>query len=167
MKKFLLSVFLVILCFFAATPALADSYTCNTPSSNTTINTPSKPSVDKGWYLLSGLSESCFRCGQCTLCDFVRLFINTSNRLVALSGIVALVIMIYGGFLWLTSAGSSEMINKGKAAILNTFIALIVILSAWMIVNTSINILMGSSLNNNAKVLGSFWSAPAVCADSK
>jgi len=51
--------------------------------------------------------------------------------LLGLLGIVALSIIIYGGFLWTTSGGSEEKISQAKKLLRNSVIGLIIILSSW------------------------------------
>lgn len=48
----------------------------------------------------------------------------------ALLGIVAVVLILYGGFLWMTSNGEESQIDKAKRVILNAVIGLAIILSA-------------------------------------
>jgi hypothetical protein len=48
----------------------------------------------------------------------------------ALLGIIAVVLILYGGFLWMTSNGEEGQIDKAKRVILNAVIGLAIILSA-------------------------------------
>lgn len=48
----------------------------------------------------------------------------------ALLGIIAVVLILYGGFLWMTSNGEESQIDKAKRVILNAVIGLAIILSA-------------------------------------
>lgn len=48
-------------------------------------------------------------------------------------GIVTVVLILYGGFLWMTSAGNEETIAKAKKVIINAVIGLAIILSALAI----------------------------------
>jgi hypothetical protein len=48
-------------------------------------------------------------------------------------GAVALTYFIWGGFLWLTSAGSPEKIKKGKDTIVWAIIGLILVFSSYII----------------------------------
>ncbi len=65
----------------------------------------------------------------------IRLIIANIIRIaLGLVGIVLLVIIIYGGFLWMTAAGNEEQIGKAKKTLTNAVIGLIIILSAYAIV---------------------------------
>lgn len=48
-------------------------------------------------------------------------------------GIVALVLILYGGFVWMTAGGNEENIQKAKKILVNAAIGLIIILSAYAI----------------------------------
>ncbi|MFZ2803967.1 MAG: Ig-like domain-containing protein [Patescibacteria group bacterium] len=48
-------------------------------------------------------------------------------------GIVFLVLMLYAGYLWMTSGGNPEQVKKATATIRNAVIGLVIIASAWAI----------------------------------
>lgn len=50
-------------------------------------------------------------------------------------GSIALLMFIYGGFMWLTSAGRAEMVNKGRDAMIWAGIGLGVIFGAYALVH--------------------------------
>ena len=54
---------------------------------------------------------------------------------VALSflGIIFLCLIIYGGFLWMTSAGNEEKVRKAQKVLSQATIGLIIVLSAYSI----------------------------------
>ncbi len=54
------------------------------------------------------------------------------------SGTLALVMVIWGGFLWLTSNGNAEKIDKGKSVLMWATIGLVVLFFAYTIVNAVI-----------------------------
>ncbi len=54
-------------------------------------------------------------------------------------GSLALVMFVYGGLMWMTSAGSSEKLKKGRETLLWASIGLFVVLSAYTLVNLTIN----------------------------
>jgi hypothetical protein len=60
-------------------------------------------------------------------------------------GIVLLVILIYAGFLWMTSGGDVEKITTAKKWITNAIIGLVIIASAWSIVYFILQALMGAT----------------------
>ena len=48
-------------------------------------------------------------------------------------GVVFLILMIYGGFLWMTAGGSEQQVEKAKKLITAAIIGLIVVVSAYAI----------------------------------
>lgn len=55
------------------------------------------------------------------------------NAALGLLGIVAVVIVVIGGFLWMTAGGSGEQVEKAKGWIFSGIIGLAIILSAYAI----------------------------------
>lgn len=56
------------------------------------------------------------------------------NIALGLLGLITVGLILYGGFLYMTSAGDEEKIATGKKYIINATIGLVIILSAWAIV---------------------------------
>ncbi|MDO8425740.1 MAG: pilin, partial [bacterium] len=52
---------------------------------------------------------------------------------VGLLGIIAVCIVLYGGFLWMTANGAEEKITKAKKILINGAIGLLIVLSAFSI----------------------------------
>ncbi len=55
------------------------------------------------------------------------------NVALGLLGVIALGLIIYAGFLWMTSAGEEEKISKAKKLLVSAVIGLGIILSSWAI----------------------------------
>lgn len=55
---------------------------------------------------------------------------------LGLSGAVALIMFIIGGFTWMTAAGNEEKVTKGKQTLLWAVLGLIVIFSSYAILKT-------------------------------
>ncbi len=72
-----------------------------------------------------------------TIMKVVRIFLG-------LVGIIALIIILYGGFIWMTSAGNAEKIEQAKRILRNAIIGLVIIFSAFSIVSFIINVLEGA-----------------------
>jgi len=66
------------------------------------------------------------------------------KALLGFSGAIALLVFVYGGFLWLTSAGNPDRIKKGKQTLIWAVIGLIVIATSYTLVNTVISALAGA-----------------------
>lgn len=61
------------------------------------------------------------------------------NAVMGLIGSIALLMFIYGGFTWLTSAGNTEKVKKGKDILVWAAIGLVFIFSSYALVNFIIN----------------------------
>ncbi|MFH2018824.1 MAG: IPT/TIG domain-containing protein, partial [bacterium] len=64
---------------------------------------------------------------------------NIIRVALGLLGIVAVVLMIYAGFVWMTAGGNDENITKAKKILINATIGLAIILSSYAIVSFVMN----------------------------
>ena len=55
------------------------------------------------------------------------------NYILGLMGVVFAILIIYGGWEWMTAGGNEEQVTKGKKYLINSTIGLIIILSAYTI----------------------------------
>ena len=55
------------------------------------------------------------------------------NIILTFSGIIVLVLFIYGGWLIMTSAGNADKIKRGRAVLLQTTIGIVIILASYAI----------------------------------
>lgn len=55
------------------------------------------------------------------------------NVTLGLLGIIATVLILYAGFLWMTAGGNDEKVDKAKSILTASVIGLIIILSAYAI----------------------------------
>jgi len=93
--------------------------------------TPDQFGLDYGTY--TGLSTQDIRV---TIMNIVRVILG-------FVGIIAILIIIYAGYLWMTSAGNPEQIDKAKKTLRNAAIGLVIIFSAFSIVSFIIGMLEG------------------------
>ncbi len=70
-------------------------------------------------------------------------------------GTIALLIVLWGGFIWLTSNGESDKIDRAKQVLKNGVVGLVIILSAWGIATFVLNQLLGTSNGGNGGGSGS------------
>lgn len=66
--------------------------------------------------------------------DLKQTVINIIQWVLGILALIAVVMIIIGGFQWLTSAGNEERIEKAKKVISSAVIGLIIVLLAWAIV---------------------------------
>ncbi len=55
------------------------------------------------------------------------------NVFLGFLGVIAVVIILYGGFIWMTSQGNPEKIDKAKKLIVSAAIGIAIILASWAI----------------------------------
>jgi len=65
--------------------------------------------------------------------DYIK---NVVNFALGFLGILAVVIIIFGGFMYLTAAGKEETATKGKKTVTYAIIGLLIIMASFAIVNT-------------------------------
>jgi hypothetical protein len=71
--------------------------------------------------------------------DLTDLLVKVIKVLLGLAGIVGVLILVLGGYWYMASAGNEETAEKGKKAIVNSIIGLVVIILAYTIVNIITN----------------------------
>src|SRR3989338_10018009 len=64
---------------------------------------------------------------------------------LGLLGIIAVVLMLYAGFQWMTAGGNSEQIGTAKSIMINATIGLAIILSAYAITYAVFSIILDST----------------------
>lgn len=67
--------------------------------------------------------------------DAKALILSVINWVLGFLGLAAVILIIYGGILWMTSAGEDKRAKQGKMVIKNAVIGLAIILGAYVIVN--------------------------------
>ncbi len=55
------------------------------------------------------------------------------NVVVSVIGILLVILMIYGGVLWMTASGNEDQISKAKKILANAAVGLIIVLLSWSI----------------------------------
>ena len=66
--------------------------------------------------------------------DLKDTVVNIIQWVLGILALVAVVMIIIGGFQWMTASGSEERIEKAKKIISSAVIGLIIVLLAWAIV---------------------------------
>ncbi|MBI1961231.1 MAG: hypothetical protein HYS45_00845 [Parcubacteria group bacterium] len=57
------------------------------------------------------------------------------NILLGFLGILAVVIILYAGFKWMTASGNEEQVGEARKMLLQAVIGLVIIMAAWVITN--------------------------------
>ncbi len=67
--------------------------------------------------------------------DLAQVILRIINYVLAIVGVVALAYLVYGGFMYITSAGNEDRVEAAKQIIINAVIGIVVIGVAAAIVN--------------------------------
>lgn len=124
MKKYLLLIFLICLLLF---PGLSKAISLN-------LNYPEFGGFDIN------------REDQQDLTQIVAWFYYF---IVGISGLAAFIMLVWGGFRWLTSAGNPTAISDARDQITKALLGLLLILTSWIIlqvINPELTILIGPQL---------------------
>jgi hypothetical protein len=93
----------------------------------------------------SGEGDTC-QCraqGICSLAELVQIAVNIIILILGISGTVALLMFIYGGWNWVFAQGRPEYIQIGKDTMKHAIIGLAIIFGAYAMINFLISILGG------------------------
>ena len=65
--------------------------------------------------------------------DLVLTVGSLVNTALSFIGVVFLILIIYGGFLWMTAGGSDDKVNKAIGIFTNSSIGLMIVIAAYLI----------------------------------
>jgi len=83
--------------------------------------------------------------GPCSFCDAVIVGNNIITYLTELAILVTVSMIVYGAITMMISGGNQSKFEDGKSKMTSAIIGLVVVLSAWVIVNTIMHLLAGNS----------------------
>ena len=66
--------------------------------------------------------------------DLKNSVIKFTQFILGLMGLIAVVLIIYGGILWTTAGGNEQQVDKAKRVITSAAIGLVVVILSWAIV---------------------------------
>ncbi|MFA5128254.1 MAG: pilin [Patescibacteria group bacterium] len=66
------------------------------------------------------------------------------KSVLGIVGGAALVMVVWGGFQWLTSAGNPEKVKKGSSTMIWSVIGLILVLGSYLLVQNVLNFITGT-----------------------
>jgi hypothetical protein len=71
----------------------------------------------------------------CGLCDFIQVFANISELILAASGVVGFLLFVYAGLLFLLVPYKPDYVNKAKSTMVAVVIGLAIVFGAYTIVS--------------------------------
>ncbi len=90
---------------------------------------------------------------ECGMCHIVLLVENIINFIIQISFIVVAILFAYAGFLYFTGGTDPGKISSAKNIFTNAFIGIIIILTAWLVVNVILVTLTGDSVDSFTSIL--------------
>ncbi len=70
--------------------------------------------------------------------EFAYAWVNSVNGLITLMGILFMILVIYGGWLWMSAKGNEEQVQRAKKLLINAVIGLAVIIGARLIIESAL-----------------------------
>ncbi|MFZ6035784.1 MAG: hypothetical protein ACOYUK_01455 [Patescibacteria group bacterium] len=71
--------------------------------------------------------------------DLEATVINIVQWVLGFLGLIAVIMILYGGFIWITAGGNEDKVASAKKIISAAVVGLIVVLLAWAIVTFVVN----------------------------
>ncbi len=140
MKKIFLFLVLSVFTFSLFTVNLSLAAGNSTPSSGN----QTQSSILKN---VSDVTPSEIKMNNLDLRDFIAKLIKSS---LSFLGILFLILVLYGGFLWMTSGGDSEKAKKGSRLITQAVIGLIIITLSYAVTVMVFKIIQDASKQDTA-----------------
>ncbi|MBU4057435.1 pilin [Patescibacteria group bacterium] len=81
----------------------------------------------------------------CGFDDMLILAQNIITFILYIAATIAVIMFTYAGILYLTASGKSGQIEQAHKIFLNVLIGFIIVLSAWLVINTIANALLDKS----------------------
>jgi len=83
--------------------------------------------------------------GACSFCDLMRLAQNIINFLVYAGVLIAALLFVNAGVLYVMSSASPGNVSKAHRIFINTLIGLIIVLAAWLVIDVVMKTLLNST----------------------
>lgn len=131
----LLFVLVILLHLMIAAPALADEQAdagkidCSLPANKDTEVCPKKAAADLSKVTLENPLGT-------NVNSLSQIYGKVIYAFLGMSGVIALIMFIYGGFHWMTAGGNEEKVKKGRDTLLWAALGLVVIFSSYAILRT-------------------------------
>lgn len=128
------------------------------------------PADAQAFSLMGGVNGSCWSeggesPGNCSICDVLRVVFNVGKFIFASMAAIALLMFLWGAIGLIFNGGNMETVAQSKKIILHTLLAVVIIMIAWLAVNTLISILAdvepGGIFSQTFWKTGQWWVGPS------
>jgi uncharacterized membrane protein YidH (DUF202 family) len=73
------------------------------------------------------------------------IVLNLVNWVLGILALVAVVLILIGGFRWMTAAGNEEKVDSAKKLLMAAVIGLVIVMAAWGIALYAVGVLAGAT----------------------
>ena len=99
--------------------------------------------------------------------DLITTVLNIIRIVMGFLGLLAVILIIYAGFLWMTAAGEADRIERAKKVLIGALIGLLLVIFSFAIVTFVLNTLTtATGGNGDGSVCDPACVAPQVCCNS-
>ncbi|MBI2013430.1 MAG: hypothetical protein HYS87_01230 [Candidatus Colwellbacteria bacterium] len=77
---------------------------------------------------------------KCTTEHLFELFYNIFNFGIFLAGVIVVLMVIWSGFQFMLAQGNPYKLEKAGKSVFNAIVGFVIVLSAWLIVNTIVTV---------------------------
>jgi hypothetical protein len=102
--------------------------------------------IDPGHLLGETGKEAGFNEGGTGEDALITLIARIINVLLSVLGVIFFVLVVYGGFLWMTSQGNEDRVKKAKTILTDSVIGLVILLAAYAISRFVIEALISATM---------------------
>lgn len=141
-KHLIFFLFFIFLFFLSAPPVLAQEVEEDRCALGGTV------SQAEAGVFMKNICTVCWEQGNCQLEDFMQVFVNVADYILAISGSLALLVFVIGGFMWMISQGDSGRVTKGKDFMKGGLIGLLIIFGAYLAIQSVESILVDGQFAN-------------------
>jgi hypothetical protein len=89
--------------------------------------------------------DTCTGAGGCqSICDLATLAQNILNDGIYIAVFLSAVLFAWAGWQFMTAGGNPSELKRAKSVFSSVFIGLVILLAAWLIVDTLMSVLVGN-----------------------
>ncbi len=101
------------------------------------------------------LNQAASGTGLATSKQPVDIIIQVINIILSFVGAITMILILWAGFKWMTSAGNTDAIKKSRETIINAVIGLAIIFASYVIVNFVISkLILGTGVGTGTGPAG-------------
>jgi len=96
----------------------------------------------------------------CGIPEIMQTIVNITRLMLGVMGSAALLMLVYGGVMFIVSSGNQDKVNKAKNILIAAILGIVIILTAWSIVNLILLALTQGGVSGTGEVFDRPWTTP-------